>query len=279
MAVAIERPAPLARAGRMVQSFAIRYGIGIGLIVIWQTTTARTHSIFFPTPIEILKHAIDLWLSGPAQHLFLSDAVFTDVLPSIGRLLSGWSLAVVFGTVLGVLMGRSQQLFDFANPILQVLRSLPGPALVPIFIILFGTETEMRIILIGFGTIWPVLLNTIDGVRAVDPVQIDTARSFRLPTWALIARTILPAALPKIVAGAKISLSLAIILMVVSEFVASTNGIGYEILNAQMTLLLTDLWCGILLVALLGFVLNALFGLLERRLLSWHRGAHHRSDQ
>jgi ABC-type nitrate/sulfonate/bicarbonate transport system permease component len=279
MAMAIARPAPLAIAGRMVRSFTIRYGIAIGLIVAWQIATARVHSIFFPTPIEILRHANDLWLSGPAQHLFLSDAVFKDILPSIGRLLIGWSLAVVFGTLLGVLMGRSQWLFEFANPILQFLRSLPGPALVPIFIILFGTETEMRIILIAFGTIWPVLLNTIDGVRAVDPVQIDTARSFRLPTSALIARTILPAAMPKIAAGAKISLSLAIILMVVSEFVASTNGIGYEILNAQMTLLLTDLWCGILLVALLGFVLNALFGLLERRLLSWHRGAHHRSDQ
>jgi ABC-type nitrate/sulfonate/bicarbonate transport system permease component len=279
MAMAIARPAPLAIAGRMVRSFTIRYGIAIGLIVAWQIATARVHSIFFPTPIEILRHANDLWLSGPAQHLFLSDAVFKDILPSIGRLLIGWSLAVVFGTLLGVLMGRSQWLFEFANPILQFLRSLPGPALVPIFIILFGTETEMRIILIAFGTIWPVLLNTIDGVRAVDPVQIDTARSFRLPTSALIARTILPAAMPKIAAGAKISLSLAIILMVVSEFVASTNGIGYEILNAQMTLLLTDLWCGILLVALLGFFLNALFGVLEKRLLYWHRGAHQRADQ
>jgi ABC-type nitrate/sulfonate/bicarbonate transport system permease component len=279
MVVAIERAAPLAIAGRMVRSFTIRYSVGLGLIVVWQIATTQIHSIFFPTPIEILRHSADLWLSGPAQYLFLSDAVFKDVLPSIGRLLVGWSLAVGFGAALGVLMGRSQRLFDFANPILQFLRSLPGPALVPIFIILFGTETEMRIILIAFGTIWPVLLNTVDGVRAVDPVQIDTARSFRLPTSALIARTILPAAMPKIVAGAKISLSLAIILMVVSEFVASTNGIGYEILNAQMTLLLTDLWCGILLVALLGFVLNALFGLVETRLLYWHRGAHHRSDQ
>jgi ABC-type nitrate/sulfonate/bicarbonate transport system permease component len=279
MAVDIDRPPPLALAGRMVQSFAMRYSIGIGLIVVWQIATAHIHSIFFPTPVEILKHAIDLWLSGPAEHLFLSDAVFKDVLPSIGRLLTGWSLAVVFGTVLGVLMGRSRQLFDFADPILQFLRSLPGPALVPIFIILFGTETEMRIILIAFGTVWPVLLNTIDGVRAVDPVQIDTARSFRLPTSALIARTILPAAMPKIVAGAKISLSLAIILMVVSEFVASTNGIGYEILNAQMTLLLTDLWCGILLLALLGFCLNALFGFIEERLLYWHRGLHQRADR
>lgn len=279
MAVDIDRSAPLAVAGRVVRCFSLRYGIGIGLIVIWQIATARIHSIFFPTPAEILRHAIDLWLSGPVEHLFLSEAVFKDVLPSIGRLLTGWSLAVALGTALGVLMGRSRQVFDFADPILQFLRSLPGPALVPIFIILFGTEAEMRIILIAFGTIWPVLLNTIDGVRAVDPVQIDTARSFRLPTSALIARTILPAALPKIMAGAKISLSLAIILMVVSEFVASTNGIGYEILNAQMTLLLTDLWCGILLLALLGFFLNALFGLLEKRLLYWHRGAHQRGAQ
>jgi ABC-type nitrate/sulfonate/bicarbonate transport system permease component len=134
----------------------------------------------------------------------------------------------------------------------------------------------MRVSLIAFGSVWPILLNTIDGVRTVDPVQMDTARSLRLPFSARMRRIVLPAAMPKIMAGMRVSLSLAVILMVVSELVASTNGIGYRILNAQMVLLLTDMWCWMLLLALLGFGLNAAFVQVERRVLAWHRGARQR---
>ena len=135
----------------------------------------------------------------------------------------------------------------------------------------------MRVILIAYGSVWPVLLNTIEGVRTVDPMQIDTARAFRLPRTARLTRVILPAAMPKIFTGVRISLSLAIILMVVSELVASTNGIGYRILNSQIMLLLTDMWCGILLLALLGLTLNAAFQQIERYALHWHRGARQRT--
>jgi ABC-type nitrate/sulfonate/bicarbonate transport system permease component len=259
---------------RAMNHFFIHYGIGIAAIAAWQLATAWHHSLFFPTPLQIGERAWALWLSGPPSHLFLTDAVFRDILPSIGRMLSGWVIAVVVGVLAGGIVGRSRKLYDFFDPILQFLRALPGPALIPAFIILFGTETTMRITLIAFGSIWPVLLNTIEAVGTIDPVQLDTARCFRLPRNARALKIILPAAMPKIMAGAKVALSLSVILMVVSEFVASTSGIGYEILNAQMTLLLTDLWCGILLLAFLGFTLNAAFGVLERHCLAWHRLAH-----
>src|SRR5262249_38222810 len=160
---------------------------------------------------------------------------------------------------LGVIIGRSRAVAELINPTLQFLRAVPGPALIPIFIILLGTETTMRVTLIAFGAVWPILLNTIEGVQTVDPLLIDTARGFRLPPLARLIRFILPAAMPKIMAGMRVSLSLAIILMVVSELVASTNGIGYRILNSQIMLELTDMWCGIILLALLGFSLNAIF--------------------
>jgi ABC-type nitrate/sulfonate/bicarbonate transport system permease component len=265
-----------ARGAGWLQAFVIRYGLAIVLILIWQLSTMRMNSLFFPTPVQIVTRAYDLWLSGPAYRFFLGEGVFKDIVPSLFRLLSGWIFAVVVGTSLGALIGRSRALHDLVDPSLQFLRAIPGPALIPAFIILLGTETTMRVTLIAFGSIWPVLLNTIEGVRTVDPLQLDTARAFRMPAHARFVRIILPAAMPKIMAGAKISLSLAVILMVVSELVASTNGIGYRILDAQIMLLLTDLWCGIILLALIGFTLNAIFGRVEDRVLHWHRGARQR---
>lgn len=266
------------RLATLLRSFLIRYGLGLALLVVWQLATMRTGTIFFPTPWQILQRAAELWLSGPPQHLFLAAGVVTDILPSLGRLLLGWSIAIATGITIGVLIGRSRVFSDLLDPSLQFLRAVPGPALIPIFIILLGTETTMRVTLIAFGSVWPVLLNTIEGVRTVDPLRIDTARTFKLPPLARLTRIILPEATPKIFAGIRVSLSLAIILMVVSELVASTNGIGYRILTSQIMLLLTDMWCGILLLALLGLTLNSIFERLERFVLRWHRGARQRSD-
>ena len=260
-----------------IQSFAVRYGLGITLVIVWEYAARKAGSIFFPPPSDILHRAVTLWLSGPPSQLFLSGSVFQDVIPSLLRLLGGWALAVLVGVPLGILIGRSRNLSDFLNPALQFLRAIPGPALIPVFIILLGTESTMRVTLIAFGCVWPILLNTIEGTRTVDPVQLDTVKAFRIPRHARLWRIVLPAAMPKIFAGMRVSLSLAVILMVVSELVASTSGIGYRIQNAQIMFLLTDMWCGIVLLALIGYTLNWLFLKVEKRVLAWHRGARGRT--
>jgi ABC-type nitrate/sulfonate/bicarbonate transport system permease component len=265
---------PLAeRSLDVIRSVVIRYGLGLLLVLLWQYAAMRASLIFFPPPLEILKRAAELWLSGPPSRLFLGDGVFSDILPSLMRLLGGWALAIAVGVPLGVLIGRSRIAADLTNPSLQFLRAIPGPALIPVFIILLGTEAMMRVTLIAFGSVWPILLNTIEGTRTVDPVQIDTAQAYRLPSHARLWRIVLPAALPKIFAGVRVSLALAVILMVVSELVASTNGIGYRIQNSQIMFLLTDMWCGIVLLALLGYTLNWLFLKVEDRALAWYHGA------
>jgi ABC-type nitrate/sulfonate/bicarbonate transport system permease component len=267
----------MGRALQAAGSFATRFGLAFALIALWQLAALHAGSIFFPPPTEILSRAASLWLSGPPGRLFLGDGVFQDVIPSIARLLGGWALAVAVGVPIGVLIGRSRLASDLLDPSLQFLRAVPGPALIPIFIILLGTETVMRVTLIAFGSIWPILLNTIEGTRTVDPLQLETARAFRLPRYAQLWHIVLPAAMPKIFAGMRVALALAVILMVVSELVASTNGIGYRIQNSQIMFLLTDMWCGIVLLALLGCTLNWLFVKLEDRVLAWHRGARGRS--
>jgi ABC-type nitrate/sulfonate/bicarbonate transport system permease component len=125
---------------------------------------------------------------------------------------------------------------------------------------------------IAFFCMFPVLLNTIDGVRSIDQTLIDTARSYRIPWPEQIRRLILPAALPQIVAGMRNSLALAVIMMVLSEYFAATNGVGYVLLISKNTFQLGPMWAAILLIGLLGYLLNALFLLAERRALGWHRG-------
>jgi len=267
----------MSAALRFLQLVAIRFGLGVCLIAIWQYFAMHAGSVFFPPPTVIATRAAELWFSGPASRLFLGDEVFHDILPSLFRLLAGWGLAVSFGIALGTAIGRSRNISELLDPSLQFLRAIPGPALVPVFILLLGTESTMRIVLIAFGSVWPVLLNTIEGTRTVDPIQLDTASAFKLPRGARLIRVILPAAMPKIFAGIRVSLSLAVILMVVSELIASTNGIGYRILNSQIMFLLTDMWCGIVLLAIIGFTLNVLFLKVEARVLDWHRGARGRS--
>lgn len=250
-----------------------RYSGIAALLILWQIATVWAGSFFFPTPLLILQTAGKLWFSGDPAHLFLTDAVFRDVLPSLGRLLAGWAIAVVLGVTIGLAIGGSRRLAEAAQPVLEFLRALPSPALIPVFLILLGTDSTMRITLIVMGSIWPVLLNSIEGIRTLDPAQTDMARVFRLPPHARLTRIVLPATMPHIFAGMRVSLAIAIILMVVSELVASSSGIGHAIINAQNTFQLPAMWANVILIALLGISLNGLFSLVENRVLYWHRAA------
>lgn len=127
---------------------------------------------------------------------------------------------------------------------------------------------------IAFGTVWPILVNTIDGARTVDPLQVETARVFRLSAGQRITRLIVPAALPKFFAGLRISVSLSLVLMVVAELTGSTNGIGHLMDQASNSYDMLGLWSGIVLLGILGYLLNAAVLGVEHYLLAWHRGAH-----
>ena len=135
----------------------------------------------------------------------------------------------------------------------------------------YGSPGSSRTI--AFGTVWPILLNTIDGARSVDPVQMETARAFRLPGWQRLTRVIIPATMPRFFAGLRLSVSLALVLMVFAELAGSSNGLGYEMSNAESSFDMTWVWATIVLLALLGNLFNLLEQAMEHRMLGWHRGA------
>jgi ABC-type nitrate/sulfonate/bicarbonate transport system permease component len=237
----------------------------------WQLGTEAANNPYFLPPAQIASGMYDRWFDGPASHLWLTADATANLLPSLGRMLGGWAIAAAAGIALGVAIGRLPLVADLAEPLVHFGRAVPPPALVPVFLFVFKIGTPMEVAAIIFGVIWPVLLNSIDGARHVDAGYTETARAFRLSAAQRLTRVILPGAAPKICAGLRLSLALALVMMIISEFVGSTDGIGNEMLTAQSNFDIPLMWQIILLLGLLGVVINALFALVERRILAWQR--------
>jgi ABC-type nitrate/sulfonate/bicarbonate transport system permease component len=257
---------------RWLREFAIRWGALLGLGVVWEIVATLAKSPFFPPITRILDRFVQLWFSGPPTSLFLTERVGTDLAPSLMRLFGGWGLGVVLGILLGVAIGRSRVFGDFVEPIIHFARAIPPPALLPVFFILIGIGDDMKISLIAFAVLWPVLLNTIDGVRSVESLQLDTARVFEFSRPKVFFGIVLPSASPKIFAGLRVSLAVALIVMVISEM-TSSSGIGYNVVIAQRSFRMLDMWAGIVVLGIIGYVLNALLALVESRVTRWHRGS------
>jgi ABC-type nitrate/sulfonate/bicarbonate transport system permease component len=267
------------RSRSILGGVALRWSVFAVAVALWQLATSTVvpedYRLFFPPPTVIAKTGLHTWFSGPVSHAFLSSTAVDNMLPSLGRLLGGWSLAAVAGILIGVLLGRSKHAIEYVDPLIQLGRSIPAPALIPVFIVLFKLGTTMQVAVIVFGVIWPILLNAIEGARSVEPLQLDIARVFRLTLLERLRLITIPAAAPKIFAGLRISLSLSIILMVTSEMIGATNGVGYFLVGARKSFLLPEMWSAIVLLGILGYLLNTVFLWIERRLLAWHRGARH----
>jgi ABC-type nitrate/sulfonate/bicarbonate transport system permease component len=254
-----------------MMTWLLRLGPTLSLLGLWQLITMAGGWVFFPPPSKILVRLYENWFSGPASSLFVTPQFWADVVPSVGRALAGLAIAIVVGVALGVVAGQWSSAAAYIDPPVNFMRSLPKPAIVPIFLLVLGASDGMRIGLIAFGCIWPILLNTMQGVRSVDPAYRETATAFHIPTAVSFFRVILPAASPKIAAGVRVSLSLALILMVLSEWMLAQNGLGYFLINAQRTFRVLDLWSAIVLLGLIGYGLNVAFLAVEHRLLGWHR--------
>jgi ABC-type nitrate/sulfonate/bicarbonate transport system permease component len=242
----------------------LEVGTPLALLAVWAVWSSGSTSFYFPPLRDILQAFADLWLF---------ERVGSDVVPSLVRLGAGFGLATVAGVAVGVALGLSHSGRSAADPIVEFLRAIPPPALLPFAILAVGVGDGMKVCVIGLACVWPILLNTIDGIAGVDRTLLDTAQVYGIRSRDRILRLLLPAASPQIFAGMRSSLSLALILMVISEMVASTNGIGYFVLQAQRSFDIPDMWAGILLLGILGYVLNLTLAQIERRVLRWHRGA------
>jgi len=246
-----------------LSSVALELWLPVLLVVIWWVASSQSTSVYFPPLSSILASFAQDWLE-PA-------ALVKNLFPSIQILSIGYSLALVSGIVVGTVLGLVAPLERATRPLLETLRAIPGVALLPIFIVLFGIDVEMKVLLIAFGSFWPVLLNTIDGVRGIEPLLLDGARVFRYGRIRRLTAIVLPGASPQIFAGARTALAISLIIMVVAETVGGSGGIGYFLLAAQRNFAINAMWGAILALGIFGYLLNIIFRIVERRVLRWHR--------
>ncbi|RAN69534.1 nitrate ABC transporter permease [Bacillus sp. SRB_336] len=231
------------------------------LVVVWLVASAGSKSFYFPPLASILDKVGEIWFF---------EGIVENLLPSLGRILSGFILAMIVGVVGGILLGLLPRFEDAVRPLMEFLRSTPGVALLPIATMFLGIGDEMKVFMIALASMWPVLLNTIDGVRSVEPVLLRAARSYRIPLKDRIRFIYIPNAAPQIFAGARLSLAIAAVVMVVTEMIGSPGGIGYFILDSQRSFKVLYMWTGIVMLGVLGYLLNFGFRLVEARVLDWH---------
>jgi ABC-type nitrate/sulfonate/bicarbonate transport system permease component len=249
---------------RQLLELCLEILVPLGIVAVLWAWTAQSDTFYYPPLSDVFDRFADNWLF---------ERVGSDVWPSLRRMFIGYFLAAAVAIVIGTALGSSRTLRRATAPIVEFLRSIPPPALLPFAIVVIGVGDDMKIFIIAFVCLWPVLLNTIDGINGIDPTLRDIARVYGISGRDRLLRMTLPAASPQIFAGLRLGLSLSIILMVISEMVASTNGIGFFVLQSQRSFAIPEMWSGILLLGILGYVLNLAFVIIERHVLAWHRGA------
>ena len=213
-----------------------------------------------PPPSVVARHVLTILGSGT----FAQPLAHTLYLLAVG-----YAVGCVLAIALGLLMGRSAFVFGLFEPLVEVLRPMPKPALLPPLILFLGLDDGMKLTVIGLGVFFPVLVNTIQGVRGTDPVMVDAARTFQQSRAATLWKVVLPSAMPMILSGMRVALGIGLVLVVVAEMMAGTGGIGYLIVDMQRSFRIPDMYAWSLILAVLGFLLNEVFVLVERRLIHW----------
>lgn len=232
------------------------------LLVVWQLSAL--YVVKTPTwpPVTLVLQA---WLEN-----LLDGTLIGHLMATLWRQMLGYALAAVLGIAMGLAMGYFRPLYNLFEPLVEVLRPIPGPAYLPILVLFVGIGHEMKVVLILLASFFPILLNTYSGVRAIDRVQFDTARTLGLTTFQTFRELVLPAASPQILTGMRISLAISLILAILGEMIVSNDGLGYFTLLAQRTFKIPDMYAGIFTLALLGYLLNRLFLVIEARVIRWH---------
>ena len=236
--------------------------IPVVLLALWWALSDSSTSLYFPPLREIMTEFRDIWLFSE----------FTSVLmPTLRTFMVGYAISVILGVVLGLFLSAKPFVAEFIGPLMEFLRALPAIALVPVFMSVLGVGENMRLSIVVFASVWPVLLNTVDGVRGLDSVAKDTSISFRLPFWQKLLFVTLPGASPQIMAGARVALSLSLIAVIVTEMVSPASGVGAFAKSAQMRFDMSAMWSAVLLMGIVGYLLNNAFIVLEKRILKWHK--------
>ncbi|MDG6905967.1 MAG: ABC transporter permease [Nitrososphaerota archaeon] len=241
-------------------------GIAILLstLVFWQivSITNLLPSTIFPSAKTVVYSFFQQVLSG---------TVFLPILETLSRLFEGFLLAALIGVLGGIGIGVNSLADETADPLVQFLRPMPSVVLIPLAMLYFGLTSFIVIILVAYASVWPILINTSDGVKSIDPVLLDTARQFHVNGFDRFRKIVLPAASPFILSGLRVSLGIAWIVAITVEMISGVvrNGVGVTIFFYLNSGNLGPMYGAIIAVALTAYVLNYLFTLLQSKLTPW----------
>lgn len=246
----------------LITPYLARYGLVIVFLILWQASSKLgwVNASVFP-PLDQILGA--LWTA------IASGALVDDIAISLQRSGIAFAAAVGLGIPLGLFMGQVRAVERALDPLLQFFRQTSALALYPVFILLLGLGETSKVFVIFWATLFPILLSTIGGVKEVDRKLIEMARTYGAGPLQIFRRVVLPAALPAIFVGLRLSATTALLLLIAAEMIGANKGIGFQVMNAQYNFQIPLMFAAILLLALLGLAANAALVLLQRRLCRW----------
>lgn len=253
---------PRSRLSIQMVNLLLSLLLPVGLLAIWQIAgmMGKLNPTLLPTPGLIVEEFVHLTLSGElVYHLGISAR----------RALLGFLLGGGLGLAAGLWVGFSYKTERLIDPSLQMLRTLPHLAVAPLFILWFGFDETSKVLLIAKGAFFPLYVNTFLGIRSVDGNLFDVARVLQFSRWQMIAKLVLPASLPNIFLGVRLSIGVAWLGLVVAEMMGSSSEIGFLINDARYLMITSVVFVGIIIFAAVGKLTDSLVKLLEKRLLNW----------
>ncbi|GAB20304.1 putative ABC transporter permease protein [Gordonia effusa NBRC 100432] len=232
------------------------------LLVFWEIAPriGLVDRTFLPEFSSVLGALGDAAASGQLQQ---------HIWASVSRALQGFVVAVIIAVPLGISIGWYKPVAQYLNPALELFRNTAALALLPVFVLILGIGETSKVALVIYACVFPILLNTISGVRNVDPLLIKSARSLGLPSWRLFQKVVLPAALPTIFTGIRLAAAASILVLIAAEMVGARSGLGYWIMASQLNFQIPQMYAGIVTIALVGLVFNLVLVTIEKRFSRW----------
>ena len=257
---------PFAGFGRGARRLFTRWAVVAAFLLLWEIAP-RAHWVepaFLPPFSEVL---------GTAWRLLRNGQLAQHVGASLSRSLFGFSLAILYAVPLGLLIGWNRRLATTVSPFLEMLRNTAALALLPVFILLLGIGEASKIAIVLYSCSFPILLNTVSGVRGTDPLLIKSARTMGLSQLQLFYKVILPSAVPTIFFCIPLASAYSLVVVVAAEMIGAKAGLGYLIIYSQYNFQIPEMYVGIITIMLLGVSFNQILSYVERRLTRWNPAA------
>jgi ABC-type nitrate/sulfonate/bicarbonate transport system permease component len=236
----------------------------IALLVLWEVL-ARLHVIdvrFFPAPSTILRTMVAMLQSGELQ---------IDTLTSMRRLFIGLLAGGVPALVIGVAMGLHSGLRAAIDPLISATYPVPKSSILPLALLIFGLGEPSKIFMVAVGAFYPIAMNAMTGVREINSIYLDVGHNFKASRWNVFWTIALPGAMPTIMTGIKLGVGMGLVLIAISEMVGAKSGLGYLVWNAWETFSVDQMYVGLFVIALIGFVLTLILNEIEKILVPWKR--------